>query len=92
MTIPLNKPKGTQDVEGIVDAPLHVFEIHVLLLLLVDVQNLSCDVSARCVLIISHVLENGFGEEHEFFCIWISTSFAIGNDHVIASIIRNIAR
>lgn len=70
-----NDVECTQDVKGIIDSPLNIFEIHVYLFMLVNFQNPQCYFGACCLRFLHHFLEYFIAEKHQLFALCGSLSF-----------------
>lgn len=57
--------QGAQNVQRVVDAPLHVLKVHGLLLLPVNVQDLLRDVAPRGILALAHQFQHRLREEDQ---------------------------
>ena len=56
--------KGAEHIERIVNAPLHVLEVHFHVPVLVDLKDPLGYLGASRLFVVHHLLQNLFGEEH----------------------------
>ena len=59
--------KSAEDIESIVDTPLHIFEVHVHIPVLVDLKDSLGYLGAGCLSMIHYLFKDFFGKKNQLF-------------------------